>query len=51
MASDINHGKVMSVIEHPNGKGLFMTTTEGHVIIVPDITPDAEGAEGVIPYR
>eukprot|EP00520_Triparma_pacifica_P001394 CAMPEP_0118650198 /NCGR_PEP_ID=MMETSP0785-20121206/10117_1 /TAXON_ID=91992 /ORGANISM="Bolidomonas pacifica, Strain CCMP 1866" /LENGTH=538 /DNA_ID=CAMNT_0006542553 /DNA_START=6 /DNA_END=1622 /DNA_ORIENTATION=+ len=51
VASDINHGKVMSVTEHPDGKGLFMATTEGHVIIVSDITPDAEGAEGVIPYR
>ncbi|GMI46321.1 hypothetical protein TrCOL_g9560 [Triparma columacea] len=51
VANNINHGKVMTVVEHPNGKGLFLATTEGHVIATDDLTKEGEGTEGEIQYR
>ncbi|GMI46782.1 hypothetical protein TrCOL_g9478, partial [Triparma columacea] len=50
VANNINHGKVMNVVEHPNGKGLFLATTEGHVIATDDLTKEGEGTEGEIQY-
>ncbi|GMI39766.1 hypothetical protein TrCOL_g3680, partial [Triparma columacea] len=34
----------------PNGKGLFLVTTEGHVIATDDLTNEGEGTEGEIQY-